>query len=200
MKYIVDKPTSRTALKTFYKIVDAAEDLIYERGYFNCTINDIAKRTGIAVGTLYLYFDSKYTLYVYIMQRYEEQLKATLDFAVRNCKNRLDIEVEGVKAFVMQAIDNPKCYNLIWESLYVNKDLFFNYYNNFAKSYVYALKKARDQLEDDIDLETLSYCLMGISNFVGLQAISDNDVNQEKIDEMMKTVRKLLQDGVFKKK
>lgn len=200
MKYIVDKPTSRTALKTFYKIVDAAEDLIYERGYFNCTINDIAKRAGIAVGTLYLYFDSKYTVYVYIMQRYEEQLKATLDFAVRNCKNRLDIEVEGVKAFVMQAIDNPKCYNLIWESLYVNKDLFFNYYNNFAKSYVYALKKARDQLEDDIDLETLSYCLMGISNFVGLQAISDNDVNQEKIDEMMKTVRKLLQDGVFKKK
>lgn len=200
MKYIVDKPTSRTALKTFYKIVDAAEDLIYERGYFNCTINDIAKRAGIAVGTLYLYFDSKYTVYVYIMQRYEEQLKATLDFAVRNCKNRLDIEVEGVKAFIMQAIDNPKCYNLIWESLYVNKDLFFNYYNNFAKSYVYALKKARDQLEDDIDLETLSYCLMGISNFVGLQAISDNDVNQEKIDEMMKTVRKLLQDGVFKKK
>lgn len=199
MLFIVEKPESRTALKTFNKIINAAEKIIYEKGYFNCTIADISKEAGIAVGTIYLYFDSKYTIYVYIMQKYEHELKTKLKEALKACDSRLEKEVAGIKAFVLEAIKNPKCYNLIWESLYVDKDLFFTYYKNFAKSYVKGLSKASDELVPNIDLNTLAYTLIGISNFVGLEAIAEENISEDRINEMMNTIKTLLESGVFKK-
>lgn len=197
MKFIVEKPTTRTALKSFDKLVAAAESVIYEKGYFNCTINDIVAEADLGTGTFYIYFDSKYTMYVYLMQKYEEELKANLAESIKNCTTRLEMEIEGIRAFVNHAIKNPKCYNLIWESLYVNRELFFNYYKSFADSYVKGLKKSSEEIRPEIDLETLAYSLIGISNFVGLQAISREGISEERLNSIIETIRVILKSGVF---
>lgn len=41
------------------EIIDAAIDIFTEKGYAAARLDDIAKRAGIAKGTLYLYFDTK---------------------------------------------------------------------------------------------------------------------------------------------
>lgn len=41
------------------RILDAAIEVIAERGYFNSPVSAIAKRAGVADGTIYLYFKSK---------------------------------------------------------------------------------------------------------------------------------------------
>ena len=91
MEFIVKKPTTRAALKSFNKLVAAAETVIYEKGYFNCTINDIVAEADLGTGTFYIYFDSKYTMYVYLMQKYEQELKSNLAESIKNCTTRLEM-------------------------------------------------------------------------------------------------------------
>ncbi|MDO4543128.1 MAG: TetR/AcrR family transcriptional regulator [Clostridia bacterium] len=196
----VNVPTSRTALRSFNKLVAAAEKMFYTKGYFNTTIGDIVKEADVGIGTFYIYFENKYPLYEYIINKYERELKDRLAESIEGCKTRLDAEIAGIRAFIRHAHDNPTCYNLIWESLYINKDLFYGYYQRFSKSYSYALNKASDQLADNVDIETLVYSLMGISNFVGLQAITCGELTEEKLDAMCATIRTMLGSGVFRKR
>jgi AcrR family transcriptional regulator len=41
------------------EIIDAAIGVFIEKGYAATRLDDVAKRAGIAKGTLYLYFDTK---------------------------------------------------------------------------------------------------------------------------------------------
>ncbi|MDW5267534.1 MAG: TetR/AcrR family transcriptional regulator [Edaphobacter sp.] len=45
--------------KKYQRILDAAVEVIAERGYFKSPVSEIAKRAGVADGTVYLYFKSK---------------------------------------------------------------------------------------------------------------------------------------------
>ena len=56
------KPTAPAAPVTrekYQRILDAAVEVIAENGYFNSPVSAIAKRAGVADGTIYLYFKSK---------------------------------------------------------------------------------------------------------------------------------------------
>ncbi|HZY73871.1 MAG TPA: TetR/AcrR family transcriptional regulator [Edaphobacter sp.] len=48
-----------TGGEKYQRILDAAVEVIAERGYFNSPVSAIARRAGVADGTLYLYFKSK---------------------------------------------------------------------------------------------------------------------------------------------
>mgnify|MGYP005832075005 CR=1 FL=1 len=50
-------------------IINAAEKLFFSRGYENVTMDDIAKETELARGTLYLYFKNKEDIYVSVAIR-----------------------------------------------------------------------------------------------------------------------------------
>jgi TetR/AcrR family fatty acid metabolism transcriptional regulator len=53
-------PTQNAAPPEKYqRILDAAVEVIAERGYFNSPVSAIAARAGVADGTIYLYFKSK---------------------------------------------------------------------------------------------------------------------------------------------
>jgi TetR/AcrR family fatty acid metabolism transcriptional regulator len=47
------------ACEKYQKILDAAVEVIAERGYFKSPVSEIARRAGVADGTVYLYFKSK---------------------------------------------------------------------------------------------------------------------------------------------
>src|SRR4051812_48531371 len=44
-------------------ILDAALDVFADKGFADTRLDDVALRAGVAKGTLYLYFDSKQTLF-----------------------------------------------------------------------------------------------------------------------------------------
>lgn len=60
-------------------ILQAADDLLVERGYHDTSIDDIAARVGISKGTVYLHFASKEDLVFALIERGMRQLQATLD-------------------------------------------------------------------------------------------------------------------------
>jgi AcrR family transcriptional regulator len=60
-------------------ILQAADDLLLEKGYHDTSIDDIAARVGISKGTVYLHFASKDDLVFALLERGMRQLQDTLD-------------------------------------------------------------------------------------------------------------------------
>jgi len=52
-------PATGPGSEKYQRILDAAVEVIAERGYFNSPVSAIASRAGVADGTIYLYFKSK---------------------------------------------------------------------------------------------------------------------------------------------
>lgn len=52
-------PATGPGSEKYQRILDAAVEVIAENGYFNSPVSAIAKRAGVADGTIYLYFKSK---------------------------------------------------------------------------------------------------------------------------------------------
>ena len=55
------------------------------------------------------------------------------------------------------------------------------------------------ELRDDIDLETISYVLMGISNFVGLQILFRESLIPNELDKIVDDAMKILNNGILNK-
>ena len=192
-------PVRSDGKKTFEKIVQTAERLFSEAGYFGTSINEIIAESEIATGTFYLYFNDKKALYLYLIDYYGNQITTTIREAIKGANNRYEAEKEGLKAFLLYAMHNPISYRIFWEAIYVDLDVFKNYYQNFSKRYISGLKRGvgDGEVREDIDLETMSYVLMGISNFVGLQVLFNDDANEETIDYLTEETMRILRCGIF---
>jgi AcrR family transcriptional regulator len=194
-------PKTKVGLKSFKKIIKVGKYLYGKSGYNSTSINDIISRAKVAAGTFYIYFDSKLALYLFLLEEYRHNIRRSANEATKNCKNRLEMERAGLKAFIMYVMKDPLAYKLVWESLFVDPSIFKEYYTNFAHSYIIHLKPFVDsgEIRDDIDLETVAYVLMGISNFVGLQIVFNEEATEKDVDFVVDECMKLLTEGIFKK-
>ncbi|MDY0210031.1 MAG: TetR/AcrR family transcriptional regulator [Acholeplasma sp.] len=192
-------PKTLTGQKTFNKIVNTGKKLFAKNGYQATSINEIISKSRIASGTFYIHFDSKLALYLYILDLYRVSIRKASAQAAAGLITRYDIERAGIKAFVLYAKKDPLAYKIVWESLFVDFNIFRQYYDSFAKSYVSHLKSFVDssELRADLDLETLSYCLMGISNFLGLQVIFKDNIAEKDIDYVIDQAMSILSKGIF---
>jgi|LSQX01.1.fsa_nt_gb AcrR family transcriptional regulator len=190
-------PKVKRGQTTFRKIINAATKIFYEKGYANSTIADIANEADVAVGTIYIYFKDKYTIYYHVVKDFQNKIRVHLNKHVKGLTTRKEKEEAGVRAWLMFILKYHRTYEMIWESLYIDRSIFEDYYLSFAKSYVYSLKKSQEEL-NDVDLETVAYMLMGISNFVGLQVLLTKKQEEIDVDNIVKTVTKILNEGLFK--
>jgi len=189
-------PKTKLGLVKMNKLLDAAEELFTSKGFHSTSISDICKRADTAVGTFYIYFDTKTDVYRYLMWKYERMIKELLAESIKNCKTRYEMEREGIKCFIRFALQTPTVYNVIWGSLSIDQNLFFDYYNSFSESYTKALKRSEEEL-CITDAKTVAYMLMGISNFVGLRAIFEQ-MDDGEIDRIVdETIMPALSNGIF---
>ena len=172
------------------RIIKAAETEFGRKGYYNTGINDIAQRAKVASGTIYLYFSDKYSLYVHLLNQYGHRIRKEIGKQTADCQTRYEFEREGLLAFLRLVKKRPYMYNIIWESLYIDPKLFMEYYETFAAKYAEQLDGASDEMIQ-IDNTVMAYCLMGISNFLGLKYVFfDKEADLEYVvDEVMKFLR-----------
>jgi AcrR family transcriptional regulator len=194
-------PMRADGKKTFSKIVEAGEKLFSEMGFHAASINEVIAEANIATGTFYLYFNDKKALYLYLIDKYGAEIRKAIRLAIKDTTSRYEEEKKGIEAFLIYALENPIAYRIFWEALYVDIDVFKNYYQNFANDYCKNLSKwvKSGEIRSDVDLETLAYILMGISNFVGLQVLFNPDADEEYINHITEETMKLLYKGMFKK-
>lgn len=194
------KPTSPKAIAKFEKIVEAAEEQFYSVGFEKTSIANITNAAGIAVGTFYLYFESKIAIYYYILFNYQDRIKHYIAEKISLAETRYEKERLGFIAWVEFISKNPRTYGIIWQSLFIDKKLFDDYYKNFAKSYSHSVIKDKDEIID-VNIDTLTYVLMGISSFLGLKQIVENKcLTDEEIEIVADSVMRILSEPLFKKK
>lgn len=193
----VHTPKTKAGFSKMLSLLEAADRLFNENGYFDVSISDICKEAHTAVGTFYIYFDSKTDIYRYLLEIYKNQIKRYIAEAIEGCQTRAEREREGIKSFIRYAVRNPNVYNIIWGSLAVEKKMFEDYYVSFAESYAWALRKDKQELST-ADVTSMAYMLMGITNFLGLRAIFE-DMNDDQINAIIdQSIMPILESGMFR--
>lgn len=192
----VNPPKTKLGLAKMNKIIDAAEELFTNVGFYQTSISDICKKAETAVGTFYIYFNTKTDIYRYLMEKYKYEIRAHLAKSIEGCATRYEKEREGIKCFIKYAVKTPNVYNIIWGSLSIDRNMFVDYYVSFSKSYTKALTSEPDEVSTN-DPTTVAYALMGISNFLGLRAMFES-MGEEEIDRMIEdTLMPALMNGMF---
>lgn len=72
-------PKQSRSINTKEKIIDAALELLCSKGYYNTTTNEIAKAADVSIGSLYSYFKDKNSVFMEILERYNERLMKALN-------------------------------------------------------------------------------------------------------------------------
>lgn len=172
---------------TMNRIIKAAEHMFGKQGYYNTSMNEIATKADVAPGTIYIYFDDKYSLYCHLLTQYGHTIRKEIAKQTLDSGSRFEAERQGLLAFLKLVRKRPYMYNIIWESLYINPALFADYYESFARRYKAQLDLANGEVTE-MDNTVLAYVLMGIANFIGLKYVFfDKNADLEKVvDEVMK--------------
>ena len=197
-KILISRPKTKRGRETLNRIVSAAAQVFSEKGYHNASINDITRLAGVASGTFYVYFDSKYNLYKFLLLQCSHMIRKHLNQAIRNCRTRREMEEVGLRSWLEFVQKNRYMYHIIWESLYIDKQLFVDYYVNFCKAYMRGIDeaKARGELRPEIDSEVLAYTLMGASNFLGLNWGLFKNYPTD-LDQVVASFMRIIDGGIF---
>lgn len=191
----INHPKTELGRSKMEKLLASSQELFAKNGFYATSISDICKHAGTAVGTFYIYFETKTDVYRYLMETYKHEIRTRLAKSIEACDSRYKKEREGIKCFIKYAVSEPNVYNIIWGSLSIDRQMFVDYYKSFARSYAKALSGDGDVTIEDTD--SVAYMLMGISNFLGIKAMIEG-MSDEQIDEMMdRTVMPALVNGIL---
>ena len=192
----VHPPKTSVGLTKMHALAEVAERLFTQTSFFEVSVSDICKAAHTAVGTFYIYFETKTDIYRYLVADYQRRIKRSLSQSIAGCTTRHERERAGIKSFVRFSVNNPNVYHIVWGSLAVEKQLFVDYYMSFADSYARALRTDGKELTSE-DVMSLAYMLMGIASFLGLRGMFEN-MTDEQIDTMVDgTIMPILQNGLF---
>lgn len=195
---LINRPKTKRGRETLNRILSAAAQVFYEKGYHSASINDITKVAGVASGTFYVYFDGKYTLYKFLLLQCSHMIRKHLHQATQNCKTRQEAERVGMQAWLEFIVKNRYMYHIIWESLYVDKQLFVEYYTSFARTYIRGIEAAKEmgEIRAEVDSEVLAWSLIGVSNFLGLNWGLFKEYTSD-LDKVVSNFMSIISVGIF---
>ncbi|MFP2959481.1 TetR/AcrR family transcriptional regulator [Myxococcus sp. 1LA] len=163
-------PVTPRGQRTRAKLLKAAESVFGEKGYERASIADITRKGGVALGTFYVYFPDKQSIFVEVVDELGTRLRRLIAESVADCENRVDVERQGLRTFFQFVRQHPNLYRVVRQAEFVDEACYRRYYDRFARGYVSGLTRAMEAGEvRKMDPEALAYCLMGISDFLGMR-------------------------------
>ncbi len=97
-------PTQDRSDATRAKIVQAARELVVERGYDNVSTGDVLKRSGISRGALYHHFDGKTELFAAVVDALERDFIVRLVAAVADEPDPFSMLSAGAQWYLDEAL------------------------------------------------------------------------------------------------
>jgi len=181
-------PKGARGQRTRQRLLDAAENAFGERGYFETSIGDITRRARVALGTFYVYFPSKRAIFAELVRERSRDLRLTIRQAVAGIADRREVERVGFETFFKFIRRHRAMYRIVRQAEFVDPRLFRWYYQRIAEGYAPGLREAmqRGQIRT-LDPEVLTYCLMGIADFLGMRWVlwEKNGLRPAVINTMM---------------
>lgn len=163
-------PVTARGEATRRKILDAAEAVFGEMGYYEASISEITRRAGVAQGTYYIYFHSKREIFAELVEDIGHRLRSEMRAAIAGASDRLEIEKRGFEAFFGFVASHRRIYSIVQEAERVAPEAFYAYYRGISQGYIRGLSEAMDEgSARRLDPEAIAYTLMGIGHFVALR-------------------------------
>lgn len=164
-------PTAR-GRRTREKLLRAAEHVFGRKSFHHTGIADIARQAGVALGSFYVYFPDKQSIFTELVDELGDRLRADLAAAVGGMTNRIDAEIAGLRAFFDFADEHRLLYRIVREAEFVDEPAFQRYYRRMAKGYVRGLQQAVDAEQVHApNVEAMAYALMGMADFLGMRFV-----------------------------
>lgn len=101
-----EKATSDKRQATRKALLDAAGDLVFEKGHDRISIQEITKRARVATGTYYNYFDSKQDVFMAVARDMQDQLAVNLEETSESIKDPVMKIAVTLKYYFYQSLDN----------------------------------------------------------------------------------------------
>ncbi len=188
-------PKTRRGQKTREKLLQAAENEFGEKGFHEAAISGITQRAGVALGTFYVYFDSKEEVFRALVTYMSQLTRKWIAERIAESPDRLTAERRGVRAFLEFVRDHRNLYRIVAEAQFVAEDAFRDYYNSFEQSYRQNLKTAVGKGEiREGDAEVWSWALIGMTVFLGMRFALWDD--EHSIEETANAAADLISRGM----
>jgi AcrR family transcriptional regulator len=165
-------PVTARGEATRRRILDAAEDVFGETGYYEASVSEITRRAGVAQGTFYIYFHSKRETFVELIEDIGERLRAATSAAIQDAPDRIEAERLGFAAFFRFVYEHRRIYRIVEDAGRVAPEAVREYYRRIGAGYERGLHAAiaAGQVRGT-DVEAIGYALMGIGHFLALRWI-----------------------------
>lgn len=167
------KPLSARGLATRARLLESAEQVFVELGYHDASIVRITERAGVGLGTFYLYFDSKQSIFEALVLDLNARVRQAMSHAMVGATSRLEAERRGFEGFFAFTAEHPALYRVVREAELVSPDAMREHYARIVEGYREGLRQAqRDgEIADDLDPEVTAWALMGVGELIGMRYV-----------------------------
>jgi len=158
--------------KTRKAILKAAETVLGESGFNRANIFEITREAGVAQGTFYIHFESKYDLIEGIVKHFNRMMRRELQRFVTRVLDRRDAERVGTLSFFDFTRKHHKIYRIVPECEVIRRDVSLWYYEKIFHGYLKGLREGIEKAEiRNLPPVFLARCLMGLNHFLALKWI-----------------------------
>src|SRR5690242_17688153 len=126
-------PVTARGEATRRRILDAAEDVFGEMGYYEAGVSEITRRAGVAQGTFYIYFHTKREIFEQLIFDLGERLRAASSAAIVGVEDRLEAERRGFAAFFAFVAEHRLLYRIVRDAAMVAPEAAYAYYSRISQ-------------------------------------------------------------------
>ncbi|MRH29633.1 TetR family transcriptional regulator [Microbacterium sp. SYP-A9085] len=168
---ITGRPLTKRGEATRRRLLAAAEHVFADQGYHEASIVKITERAGIGLGTFYLYFDSKQTIFESLVLDLNQRVRHSMAEAMSHATDRLAAERAGFAGFFRFTAEHPALYRVVREAEFVSPEMLRLHYTRIVEGYEQGLARAqRDgQIDPALDPEITAWALMGLGELIGMR-------------------------------
>src|SRR5579859_7805854 len=135
-------PATARGEATRRRLLDAAEQVFGEVGYYEASISEITRRAGVAQGTFYIYFHSKLEIFTELVEYLGRRLRAATSAAIVGVPDRLEAERIGFRAYFAFIAEHRPIFRILREAHHVAPEAAYAYYRRISQGYARGLSSA----------------------------------------------------------
>jgi AcrR family transcriptional regulator len=165
------RPLTIRGQQTRRRLLEAAEQVFADLGYHEASIVKITEHARVALGTFYLYFDSKQSIFEALVLDLNSRVRHSMSEAMAGASGRIEAERLGFEGFFRFTAQHPALYRVVREAEFVSPDMLKLHYERIVDGYQAGLAAAQrnGEVAEELDTEVVAWALMGAGELIGMR-------------------------------
>ena len=165
------RPLTERGQQTRRRLLEAAEQVFADLGYHEASIVKITEHARVALGTFYLYFDSKQSIFDELVLDLNGRVRYSMSEAMSGAANRIEAESRGFEGFFRFTAQHPALYRVVREAEFVSPQTLRLHYERIVEGYRAGLDAAQldGEIAEELDTEVVAWALMGAGELIGMR-------------------------------